>query len=295
MKNLLILLLLFIGSSLFGQSQKKIKKMTDPIIAEGKMLYQSEMASGYGTGLFLKNFKEKHKIGGYFSYTKNDTSKCIIFSRTEIPMVIGEISFDSTFNNKTAKLDLEHRSFSELENDYFEIRKLAFEISQSDTIFRTYKNTNFNFIPIIHNGKKKVYILTVPIKSGVMIFGNDYLISFNDSNEVVETKQFHREIIPIKFSAEKDEKKTVAPMHSHSEETGDFITATDICTLMLYGKHTPWETHNVVSKRYLNVWDCKKHTLGVIQRTVLEKTVKEEKKAKKKKKKRRKKLRRKNK
>ncbi len=282
MKNLLPLLLLFIGSSLFGQSQKKIKKITDPIVAEGKMLYKSEMASWYGTDLFLENYKERQNIGGYFSYTKNDTSKCIFFSRTEVPIVIGDISFDSTYNIKTAQLDLEERKFDELENEYFEIRKLAYEAARSDTIFKTYKNTNLNFIPIIYDGKKKVYVLTGPEQNGVVIFGNDYLISFNEKNEIVEKKQLHRNIIPIHYDQEEEGKEVVGSMHSHTEETGDFITATDICTLMLYGKYTSWETHNVVSKKYLSIWDCKKNTLGVIPRIVLDKISKEEEKAKKK-------------
>jgi hypothetical protein len=37
-------------------------------------------------------------------------------------------------------------------------------------------------------------------------------------------------------------------MHSHLPETGDFITPTDICTLMPYEKFANWKTHNVVSK-----------------------------------------------
>jgi hypothetical protein len=293
MKNLLLLFLLFIGSSLFGQSQKKIRKITDPIVAEGKILYKSEMASWYGSDLFLENYKDKQNIGGYFSYTKNDSSKCIFFSRTEVPMVIGDISFDSTYNIKTAQLDLEERSFSKLENDYFEIRKSAFEAARSDTLFKTYKNTNLNFIPIIYEGKKKVYILTGPEQTGVVIFGNDYLISFNEENKIVEKKQLHRNIIPMYYGQEEGDQKEVGAMHSHTEETGEFITATDICTLMLYGKYTPWETHNIVSKKYLSVWNCKKNTLFVIPRTVLDKIDKAEEKTKKKE--RRKKRRRKNK
>lgn len=285
MKNFFLLTLIFISSSLLGQSQKKIKKITDPIVAEGKMLYKSEMASWYGTDLFLENYKERQNIGGYFSYIKNDTSKCIFFSRAEVPVVIGDISFDSTYNIKTAKLDLKERSFSELENDYFEIRQIAFETVRLDTLFKTYQNTKLNFIPIIYDGKKKVYILTGPEKSGVVIFGNDYLISFNHKNEVVEKKQLHKNIIPIYYDqTEEGDQKQIGAMHSHSEETGDFITATDICTLMLYGKYTPWETHNIVSKKYLSIWNCKKNTLGVIPRSVLDKIDKEEEKAKKKKK-----------
>src|SRR5689334_9378884 len=39
------------------------------IVDEGKQLYRSEMASWYGTDVFLEQFKERDKIGGYFSYT----------------------------------------------------------------------------------------------------------------------------------------------------------------------------------------------------------------------------------
>ena len=39
-----------------------------------------------------------------------------------------------------------------------------------------------------------------------------------------------------------------------SLEERDFITATDICTLMLYAEYTQWKTHNVVSENYLNIW-----------------------------------------
>lgn len=45
-------------------------------------------------------------------------------------------------------------------------------------------------------------------------------------------------------------------IHSHLPETGDYITATDICTLMLYEKAAKWKSHNVVSEKFLNIWDC---------------------------------------
>ena len=56
------------------------------------------MASWYGTDLFLENYKNRDNIGGYFSYTDNDISKCIFFSKADNPKVIGTISFDSTYN-----------------------------------------------------------------------------------------------------------------------------------------------------------------------------------------------------
>ena len=60
-------------------------------------------------------------------------------------------------------------------------------------------------------------------------------------------------------------------MHSHLPETGDFITATDICTLMLYEKFTKWKQHKVVSKNYLNIWNCLTDQLTVISMATIDK------------------------
>ena len=58
--------------------------------------------------------------------------------------------------------------------------------------------------------------------------------------------------------------KVEGSMHTHLPETGDFITAADICTLMLYEKFAKWKSHNVVSKNYLNIWNCETDQLTVL-------------------------------
>ncbi|MEO6901946.1 MAG: hypothetical protein ABI315_02185 [Bacteroidia bacterium] len=75
-------------------------------------------------------------------------------------------------------------------------------------------------------------------------------------------------------------------MHTHLPETGDFITATDICTLMLYEKLAKWKTHKEVSQKYLNIWNCETDQLAVIAMDVVEKiNIDQEKRYKKKSKK----------
>lgn len=76
-----IIACLTIGFCSFGQDQTE--KQTDSIVEEGKRLYKSEMASWYGTDVFLEQFKAREKIGGYFSYSDNDVNKCIFFSKEE--------------------------------------------------------------------------------------------------------------------------------------------------------------------------------------------------------------------
>jgi len=269
------LLLTIFSLSVFGQENPT--EQAKPIVSEGKMLYKSEMASWYGTDLFLEKYKNRENIGGYFSYTDKEIAKCIFFSKSDNPKVIGTISFDSTYNIKTATTDFTERDFTINENNLYLIRKIALAEINSDTLFKSYKNTNFNLIPLINGTDRKVYVLTGPEENGVVIIGNDYLLTFDNDNKLTLKKQLHKNIIPLYFGGKEEGKEIVGAMHTHLPETGDFITATDICTLMLYEKFAKWKTHNVISEKYLNIWNCETDQLTVIPRDVIEKVNKDQK------------------
>src|SRR5438270_7345350 len=164
MTKLTTILLTFLSLHVFGQDSPT--EQAQPIVAEGKRLYKSEMASWYGTDLFLESYKVRANIGGYFSYSENGIAKCIFFSKVDTPRVIGMISFDSTYNTKTATTDLTERDFTTNESELYMIRKIALVTIKSDTLFKTFKNTSLNLIPIINGDEKKVYVLTGPEQSG---------------------------------------------------------------------------------------------------------------------------------
>lgn len=269
------LLFLFVCSFLtvisFGQD--KVEKETAAIVEEGKMLYYSEMASWYGTDIFLEKCSSRRaNAGGYFSYTDNDTSKCIFFSKENDPRVISTISFDKTYNINTAKLDTAIRNFTKDEVDLYTIRKLALEQINNDTLFKKYNNTDLNLIPLIKNGEKKVYVLTGPKNGGVVIFGNDYLITFGKKNKLESKILIHNNLLVMDYGKLQREGKSIkGGVHSHLPSTGDFITPTDICTLMLYEKMAKWEQYYVLSKKYVSVWDCKKDQLATFTKEEWEK------------------------
>jgi hypothetical protein len=275
MKRTLLALMTLLAINAFAQNEPT--ERAKPIVEEGKRLYRSEMASWYGTDLFLEKYKDGANIGGYFSYDDKGVEKCIFFSKGDKPKVIGTISFDSTFNTKTANTDLTERELTSGESDIYAIRKIALAAINSDTLFKRYNNTSFNLIPMIHGGEKKVYVLTGPQQTGVVIFGNDYLLTFDNGNNLTNRKQLHRNIISISYGKEKDGTVVEGAMHSHLPETGDFITATDICTLMLYEKIAKWKQYNVVSKDYLSIWNCKTDDLIVLPMSVVDKINKDQK------------------
>lgn len=285
MKNTLTLVLIALSFTGFGQ--KNPTEEAQPIVAEGKLLYKLEMASWVGTDLFLEKYKDLDNIGGYFSYIENDSAKCIFFSNVETPKVIGTIAFDTTYNERKAKISLTERNFSQTESDLFQIRKVTLEAlnTNTDGFFKFYENTQPNIIPLINGDDKKVYIITGTQETDIVIFGNDYLLTFDKDNKLVAQKQLHQNILPIKYGNSDAEENVVGAMHNHSPETGDFITATDICTVMLYEEFTKWKSYNVVSEKYLNIWNCETDQLVVVSMNIMDNIEKDQEKRNKKKKK----------
>lgn len=254
------------------RGQLATDSLTNPIVAEGKLLYRSEMASWYGTDLVVQNSAIRPNIGGYFSYTEAGIATCVFVSKAKQPKVIAAVSFDSTYNIQKAVVNTTERAFTAYEATLWDIRQKALQAVQGDTLFQRYTKTNFNFIPIISNGEKKVYILTGPEENGVVIFGNDYLLSFDSNNQLLAKKRLHKNIISIAYGGnETADMQVEGAVHSHLPETGAFITATDICTLMLYEKMANWKQHTVISNTYVSMWNCLTNTLLVLPKAVIEK------------------------
>lgn len=187
------------------------------------------------------------------------------------------VSFDEDFDLTKATVDITSRKLTSKEFDYFDLRNKTMNLINKDSIFEFYKNTGLNAIPVITKKEKKVYVLTGPKISGVVIFGNDYLINFNKKNEITSRKKLHNNIIVLEYESGE---KTVTTMHNHNEVTGDLITPTDICTLLLYGKFTNWRQHIVMGKNKVSIWNCEKESLFVMKRKAWDKIYNQENKDK---------------
>lgn len=272
-KTLFLILFALLSLSIF--SQKSVDQQIESIEKEGVKLYKSEMASWYGTDIFIEQYQNKENIGGYLSYSEKDKNICIFYSNSNKPKVIGTIAFDDSFDITKANIDLTERAFNSTENQLYILRKKAQDIIYNDetSFFQHYENTKFNLIPLIEKEVSKVYLLTGPSISNVVVFGNDYLLTFNKQNELIDKKALHKNIIPIEFGEEGENIEST--MHSHLPETGDLMTATDICTLMLYGKFTSWKKHLVVSENYLNIWNMADDSYHIMTMDAVNKIIEE--------------------
>lgn len=261
MKFLLTFILTLFSTTIFSQ-EINLEKKAQEITEEGKYLYRLELAAWYGSDIFMESYKGEERVGGYFSYIDNNTPKCLFFSKGDNPKVLGVVSFGDIKVVETATIDFKQRDFKENEKHLYAIRRRALtEVQQDTVLFKTYTNTSLNLIPVIRNGEKKVYVLTGPKVTGIVLFGNDYLMTFDQQDNLKDKVEIHRNLIPIEFEKGQN---AVGAMHSHLSETGDFITPTDICTLMLYAKFAEWKLHIVMSQRYVSIWNCDTETLTLM-------------------------------
>src|SRR4051812_26595275 len=101
MKTFLVILVVAISGPAIAQTNLEQKALQ--IEAEGMRLYKREKASWHGTDLFLEKYKDRSRVGGYFSYVNAHRPVCVFFSRDTMPKVIGTVTFDSAYNlNKAA-------------------------------------------------------------------------------------------------------------------------------------------------------------------------------------------------
>lgn len=234
------------------------------IVQEGRLLYRTEMASWYGSDIYRQRFgQSENQAGGYISYPDGWNTICVFYSKHKSPVVLATVTFDKTFNRAAATVDSTQRNLSEKEGELYKIRKSASELVNSDTLFKVYQDASLNLIPLADSLGKRVYILTGPNKSGVVIIGNDYLIRFDENNHVTEKRPLHQGIFEFRYKDDDD-----VSFHTHAPSSGRYITPTDICTLLLYERFTPWKQHVVISGSNVSIWDTGMEELTVIPREV---------------------------
>jgi hypothetical protein len=275
MKRLILTLLLIVSSLAFSQNKK-----TEKILNEGKLLYRLEKGSWYGTDDMLARFKTKRdSVGGYLSYETADKNiNTIFFSRFDNDRILIRYAFDSMPKPQPIKIDTINQKATELEKNLIKIRQDAKDraFSEKDTFFSFYENTLYNFIPVVTDKERNVFILTGTNALKAVLIGNDYKLSYNRKFEFERKEKIHNSILQFPFaSEEEDEEKTITTFHSHV--ITEYISSTDICTLLLYKDFVDWNQHIVISEKEVSIFDLEKESLFTMKREAWEKIYDQEK------------------
>lgn len=258
MKKLFIICLMLLSGIVFGQNKK-----TDKILAEGKLLYRLEKSSWYGTDDFLERFPSKmDSTGGYISYeTSENTITTIFFSRFNENDILVRYEFDYIPGPRPISIDTLNLVATEYEKDLIAIRQDAMKrtYENTDDFFTFYQNTSFNFIPLIKDKERKVFVLTGPQVSGVVIIGNDYLLNYDRKNNFKNKSKIHNSLLQFPYQSVEGENNIEHTYHSHV--LTDYISSTDICTLLLYRDYIEWKQHIVISKKEVSIFNIENESI----------------------------------
>jgi len=274
MQKIIFILLLLASSYVYSQN-----KESEKILNEGKLLYRMEKGSWYGTDDMLARFKtKKDSVGGYLSYeTSENKINTIFFSRFNSDEILIRYEFDSLPKPKPILIDTLNHKATDLEKSLISIRQDARDrtYSNKDKFFSFYDNTALNFIPLITGKKRTVFVLTGPKVSGIVLIGNDYKLSYNKKNNFVKKEKIHNSILQFPNKSEDKDNPTVSTFHSHV--VTEYISSTDICTLLLYKNYVEWNQHTVMSKKQVSIFDLEKESLFVMKRKAWDKIYNNEK------------------
>ncbi|PHS66729.1 MAG: hypothetical protein COB12_05865 [Flavobacterium sp.] len=268
MQKIILILLLLSSSFIYSQNNE-----TENILKEGKLLFRLEKGSWYGTDDMLARFKtKKDSVGGYLSYeTTENKIKTIFFSRFNSDEILIRYEFDSLPKPERIKIDTLNHKATDLEKSLISIRQDAKDraYSNEDKFFNFYENTSLNFIPLITDKEKSVFVLTGPQVSGIVLIGNDYKLSYNKKNKFKKKEKIHNSILQFPYTSKNKENPTVSTIHLHV--ITKYISSTDICTLLLYKNYVEWNQHIVMSDKEISIFDLDKESFFTMKRKAWEK------------------------
>ena len=94
------------------------------------------------------------------------------------------------------------------------------------------------------------------------MFGNDYILHYNKKNFFIKREHIHESIVKLPFKSNNPGKKLTTTTHSHI--LSEYITPTDIFTLLSNKQKVEWEKHVVISKKSVSVFDMETETLEIM-------------------------------
>ena len=252
MKRLFLFLgiLLLALSSTFAQKKKlpplnQLAMINDSIIAEGHQIYFSEKIAWITTDSLFAHKHTEDEIGASLTYFE-DSVWISLFTDIDVKNSIFEIRWD--FKQETDTLIDAVRPLTDNEKAFI-VRKNKLIQTGIGTYRDSINGINpkygqFNVDIIRINDKVTRLYLLQGINFEAIPFGNDYSIDFDNNDNPICFRRYHRSFNPMEFPKD-DNKKVLTIIHSHLPDN-PYITPTDICNFLLYGRDLFGQTSFIV-------------------------------------------------
>lgn len=238
----------------------------------GFALYQLEAASRLAADTLQARFatdKNIEKISGYLSYKTSRGFKTIFWNTDDYERceILYEFTHSPELTPSQLKSKASFRSPTNYEKVLIDIRTDAATRANGDAALAQ-KIGNIGLTLIIYDDEQRIYAYLLPatLNANNLYMGADMAIVYNRegaylSQSAIHTEQFAisplSDGIPSKVSG-----KTFVALASNDPT----LSATDICTLLLFRPYIQWEELYYTSPRFLCIFNVKTGNLSILPR-----------------------------
>ncbi len=252
------------SSNVSDNKSYDLTKIADSTLAEGYEMFYLERASWISTDLILEYYKDFAQIKdffGYITYRQNDSIKSIYLQKIDnVPTVFATFTFSSKEpNSKDVDVNALPRKLTDIESILVKCRDTTFKalVLANNQMEELYKENNYDYKKVLKEYKQnivfmveekriRVFAIQGVEEFNVIPFGNDYCFTFDKEGDLLYGGFIHpaivsdKEITPnfdfVKQKRSIKGKYEEVCSHNHYGSTPEFITSTDVCNYLLYGK-----------------------------------------------------------
>jgi hypothetical protein len=247
MKQTSQLLFIFLTTISFGQD---LEQVSSRILKEGIQLYRNERASWISTDSLPE--PSRKLIAGYFTYSNGENFISIYVDKSD-QNAVRKFTFQPQGNTEikltTTEQDVQ---LSEIERGILAVRKKAVALSSMWYEQFGYSNiVNPNIIINKTSPEFEVYVIPGPKQKGLLPIGGDLKMTFKPNGELKQIGVIHNNLIPFDLNSQEE---IVATAHEHLGKrlAKEYMTVTDVCTLLLYRQHLKEEKHLSVHRKFIS-------------------------------------------
>ncbi len=247
MKQILTYFSIFLTTVAFGQD---LEQLSNKILAEGIELYRNEKASWISTDSVPE--ADRELVNGYFSYSDGKNYFSIYVDKTDKSAVY-KFTFSPVGNLEIELIQTEKNiPLSESEINILSVRKKA--VGLSSMWYQQFGYTQIvNPNIIIYRTEPEFIVYAIPgaKQHGLLPIGGDLRMTFKPDGELNRIDPIHNNLIPLNTDTP-EETAYMAHEHRGKRLAKEYMTSTDVCTLLLYRQFLKEEKHLSVHKKFIS-------------------------------------------
>ena len=236
MKKILSLPLIIL-TALHLQAQNKlplpenIDASLDSILQEGYTLYLYEKIAWVSVDEFINRVEDKSAVRQIVFPSAENELSALFFRESDSTAVF---LFKMDVEAREATIEAEPRPLTDTEKGAIRLKTLLLEkIEDSDIQISSNPEAagdlNLEILPM--DGLIRLYLLQGTSLNGMIPFGNDITVDFDEDLNLIKWRKEHNTFIPAKLDPDEEIGEF---FHTHVPDK-PFISPTDICTFLLYG------------------------------------------------------------